>query len=122
MDNRCGRFILVTHRTAESVLISFVPCPQAWMLKKIPTEVEVNEIGLGQSSCPNDVGFNNAVEQLNDVEGEQTATVKDYLSLPRAKIIGMSKASLADYEAKKAQKQTTFRACYQVARLCGLYR
>ena len=82
-----------------------VPCPQAWMLKKIPTEVEVNEIGLGQSSCPNDIGFNNAVEQLNDVEGEQTATVKDYLSLPRAKIIGMSAASLADYEAKKAQNK-----------------
>ena len=82
-----------------------VPVPQVWTLKAIPTEVEVSEAGLMQSSCPNDVGFGNAVKAINDVEGEQTATVKDYLSLPRAKIVAMSISSKQAYDTAKSQNK-----------------
>jgi hypothetical protein len=81
-----------------------VPVAGTWNLQKIPTEVSVGEIGIGRSSCPNDVGFAAGVAAMKEEEGAKTRNIVDYLKLPRARIINL-KGSEDVYEAAKKEKE-----------------
>ena len=81
-----------------------VPIAQTWNLQKIPTEVTIGEIGIGRSSCPNDVGFAAGVAAMKDEEGAKTRNIVDYLKLPRARILNLDGSEDA-YEKAKKEKE-----------------
>lgn len=79
-----------------------VPVAQAWNLQKIPTEVTSKETGVGHLACPNDVGFQQGVNDMKDAEGDKSESIVDYLALPRARVITIKGIYEDDY--KKAKK------------------
>lgn len=82
-----------------------VPIAQAWNLQKIPTEVTVGEVGIGRSSCPNDVGFAKAITAIKETEGEKTESIVNYLALPRARVINDGFKTTDEFKEAKSERE-----------------
>lgn len=78
-----------------------VPVAQTWNLQTIPTEATLGDIGIGRTSCPNDVGFGEEVKQMRETQGAQTRNILDYLKLPRARVINLDGSEDVYAQAKK---------------------
>ena len=81
-----------------------VPVAQTWNLQTIPTEATLGDIGIGRTSCPNDVGFGEEVKKMRKTLGAQTRNILDYLMLPRARIINLDGSEDVYADAKRERE------------------
>jgi hypothetical protein len=82
-----------------------LPVAQVWNLQAIPTEVTVTEVGIGRSSCPNDVGFMAGVAAIKEAEGEKTDSIINYLALPRARITNKDFKDTDEFKEARDEKK-----------------